>query len=181
MANLLEEAYSRSIEIWSSDIVYTELQIAIRERFNGVADALNRIGPIVKGLTRQSLPKAEVLKELERSSLAGLELFFTAESIHLLSVDQLDETDTREVFRDYFNVRGCFSERKRAEFPDAFQAALIRRVVRTSEKVAVLTMDGDLDKAFKSVNQIKVFKSIQKLVEILRALPEPTDIDTEQN
>jgi hypothetical protein len=180
LADLLVEASCRRIEIWSSDIAYTELQVAIRERFAAVRTAIERVERIAANLSRQPLPDVARLQELERLALDDLRLLFTSESIRILSTEDLDETDTMEVFSDYFNSRGCFSANKRSEFPDAFQAALIRRSVRTSERVAVLSSDKDFVLAFTSVDQVEVISTVERLLKELVATPIPDSIDTDE-
>jgi hypothetical protein len=162
-------AFKHGIELWSSDIALTELQIAIRDRISAVSTSFAKAKDVLrysKGV--MSLDK-QVGDLAIQSAFAAVQQYFHAEEVRQLSVDDLDESDIAAVFSDYFNSKRCFSnERKRNEFPDAFQVAMILRAIRKGETVAVLSNDKDFASAFSGLEEVKVKSSIQQVLSDLK-------------
>lgn len=176
LKKLGELAFAHGIELWSSDIAYTELQVAIRERIGEIDTAIGRAKNILTHCVGEIPFDDAFSSSAIKRALQTAEDFFRDEYVRLLSVYDLDETDISKVFSDYFNRRGCFaSERKRSEFPDAFQISMLLRNVRNFESVAVVSQDPDFTHGLDSVSQIKVFPSIEQLISELERLPRPPD------
>lgn len=174
LKRLSELAFAHGIELWSSDIAYTELQVAIRERIGEIGSAIGRAKNILTYCVGEIPFDDSFLSSAVKKALQTAEDFFRDEYVRLLSVYDLDETDISKAFSDYFNRRGCFaSERKRSEFPDAFQISMLLRNVRNSESIAVVSQDRDFKQGLDRVSQIRVFPSIEQLISELEGLPRP--------
>lgn len=166
-------AFKYGIELWSSDIALTELQIAMRDRVSAVNDSFNKAKSVLRYSKEVMSPEKQLFDKAIQNAFAAVQQYFHHEEIRQLSVEDLDESDIAKVFSDYFNSRGCFSaERKRSEFPDAFQVAMILRAIRKGETVAVLSSDKDFAKAFSGIEEVKVKSSIQQVLSDLRQLKE---------
>jgi hypothetical protein len=163
-------AFKLGIELWSSDIALAELQVAIRDRFNDVFSAFERAAGVLRYSDEFASPDERAITQAIKNAYAAVNEYFHHQDVMILQVEDLDETDIRSVFSDYFNSRGCFSKKKRAEFPDAFQIAMLLRKVKTGESIAVLTDDKDFKSALAEIKEITIRSSIQQVISDLRDL-----------
>ncbi len=164
-------AFKHGIELWSSDIALTELQIAIRDKVFAITASFEKAKDVLSYSKELSPPDKRAVEIAIQSAYAAVQQYFHTEEVRQLSVHDLDESDIAAVFSDYFNSRRCFSsERKRNEFPDAFQVAMILRAIRKGETVAVLSNDKDFASAFRGIEEVKVKSSIQQVLSDLLAI-----------
>lgn len=164
-------AFKHGIELWSSDIALTELQIAMRDKIAAVSDSFSKAKSVLRYSQDLKTPERVAFEATIKSAFAAVQRYFWDEDVRQLSVEDLDESDIAKVFSDYFNRRGCFSaERKRSEFPDAFQVAMILRAIQKGESIVVLSSDKDFALGFAGVKEVKVKTSIQQVLKDLRQL-----------
>ena len=171
LADLALLALEKDIWLWSSDIALTELQVAMRDRVRDIQASYEKAHGVLQHCQNLSAPSPDSIESAVRDALDAVKNFFHDEDVSVLSVESLDESDTARIFEDYFNSRGCFSNKgKRTEFPDAFQIAMILRAVRTGEKVIVVSNDKDFAEGFADVPEVQVIRSVEKVLPILRQL-----------
>lgn len=164
-------AFKHGVELWSSDIALTELQVAIRNRVFAIATSFAKADGVLSYSKEMLPPDKQAVDLAIQSAYAAVQSYFRAEEVRQLSVHDLDESDIAAVFSDYFNCRRSFAgERKRSEFPDAFQAAMILRAVRKGEMIAVLSNDKDFVRAFDGVEEVTVRTSIQRVLSDLQEI-----------
>jgi predicted DNA-binding protein YlxM (UPF0122 family) len=163
-------AFSHGIEIWCSDIAITEVLVEVKKRLNAIEQSIKRAENILEYSGKQLKINNKWLQKTFENVHQAMTDYFHNEEIIQLSVEDLDDSDITEIFQDYAKGRGCFaSERKRNEFPDAFQLSMVMNKLKTNETLCIVSNDRDISHACKNVPQIEVVKSIFTAVKELRA------------
>lgn len=168
LLDLEKLAFEKGVELWCSDIVVTEVQIAIREKLKAISLAIEKAENVLRYSKYKKNFNNEWLVSAYKEAITAMEKYFFDADIKQLCVEELDESHISEVFHDFANRKRCFSGgKKRHEFPDAFQVALITQNVMNHDYILVVSGDGDFIKAFEGIEQIKVITSIQKAMELI--------------
>lgn len=168
LVQLTKLAFSKSIELWSSDIALTELEVALRNKLLEINNAIKKANGVLENCVGENPYNLEFINASIPKALQKVKTFFHNEEIQVLKVSDLDESDIEKVFRDYFNLKGVFSlGKKRNEFPDAFQMAMILRKIRVGQTIALVSNDADFKKAFASTPEVIVFTSIEQVVKYI--------------
>lgn len=163
-------AFEHDIELWCSDIVITEVLVEVRKRLNLIEESFKKAESLLVYSEKKLTVNKRWLNSIFDKINDKMTDYFHNEDIIQLSVDDLDCSDVTKIFEDYANGRGCFaSEKKRHEFPDAFQLSIILNKLKTNETMYIVSNDKDMSNACKNIPQIEVEKSIFTIVQKLKS------------
>jgi hypothetical protein len=96
-----------------------------------------------------------------------LDHFLTRALIHIIPIEGASITN---VFQDYFSRKPPFSDKKKAEFPDAFVLSAIRQwCSETGEKIYVVSGDLDMVSACGSSNFLISLAKINEFLDLVSA------------
>ncbi len=134
----------------------------------------------------------EAANELEKVQKFGLTKNIASESLAALTTELMNfdpnklwekycselkaqdissDLDWRVVFDDYFAQRPPFSEKKKMEFPDAFNLKLVEK--RKSKHLVIISSDPDYDAWAIGKKNVNVFKNLQEFTNEYVRLKDP--------
>ncbi|MGI2152250.1 PIN domain-containing protein [Shewanella oncorhynchi] len=163
-------AQSLEIERWATPITIGEVEAGISRRFAAVNDAYQRISNIIQRVTDDDYVNYLNIESLQNAKYQAIDEIknFFAEKFTLIGYDSLDDSDVSTIFKDYFSSSKPFGNgNKKAEFPDAFQLELIKRNIKTKEKMMIVTTDHDFVNCGKNfVIQKSLTKAKEELLQL---------------
>jgi hypothetical protein len=170
---LSELVSNHRLTLFSTDLVFREIQSGITERVRGAATALQKASkPDTGGILRNcseisferlfSFPEEAVLKELQ----AQFTSFARATRLEAISTAHIP---SREVFDRYFTHSPPFREgKKKSEFPDAFSLSAISEWCRDKQVQAyVISGDSDWKDFCKEDDQLISLDSLDELLDLV--------------
>lgn len=167
-ALLEKQIDSGKVQLLTSDIVKGEVERHIKE---DVGKGLEKLQSVL------SDRRLAIFREGSYSAIfQSIDLFLMTESAlktfddYLANVAaiwlDINDVDLHSVVTDYFSGKPPFGEgHKKSEFPDAFNASLLKKYSIENGKVYVVSNDGD----FSHVENIFCFKTLSELLDAINS------------
>lgn len=171
LARIIELAKELNVELWTSEIAKNEIYSGISRKISDLKTAYDKTKHMLHNcFDDRDILDESMLAEAETLIIADFDGFFRDNNFISLNYDVFDDSDVSKIFNDYFTKQGCFSSKKKSEFPDAFQIELIKRHTICNDNIAIVSQDEDFEKAFSLNNEISIYKSIQQLQKQLESV-----------
>ncbi|HHX8331215.1 TPA: PIN domain-containing protein [Vibrio alginolyticus] len=165
----LELSNKLGFNIFTSEIVVNEIEGLVFENYSqltkiqkNVYNSFNDIKDDGFDLSEQ----IEIVKNRANDNFLGIKE--TIEKFNILKLDEIYSKNVTNVFNDYFNSVGCFSDRKKNEFPDAFQFELIKNLL-DKDVTYVVSNDNDFKNACKCYGY-RYKSNLKEMIDDLRKI-----------
>lgn len=106
------------------------------------------------------LASSEIEAVIEKLSIYNPEDFWKAYCKEFKAKDITTNIDWRKVFADYYEQRPPFSEKKKTEFPDAFNIKMIE--AHKPKYIVIISSDPDYDDWSVKKKNLKLYKNFQE-------------------